>query len=840
MTGEPPACTFCGDRIPGEPLTDTGGATYCSAGCRDVDTALPALDASHAEAASPREDETGGRESDRAGARDAEVFFQVDGMHSVSCERFLEARASNVPGVSAADASYITETVRISYDPDRCSVDELQSTLDVLGYVPRSREDAETSGARRTQRGSPGQRSVDEILGFRYVAGVVFASFLMLPYVVLFYPAHLAAMTGGRFLGYSSEMAAVSGANLMLVLPLFMGMTAIIVLFTGAPLLRGAYVALWLRQPNTDLLVTITLLSGYVLSTILAVRGLPGLYFDLVIVVAAGVVAASFYETDAKRRALSLLTDLTISTVEEVRLLAPDGETTMVDRDQIPPDSRVLVQEGERVPVDGVLVDGSCTVDEAIVTGEGRPVLKSTGDALLGGSVVTSGWAALDVHGDAENSRDRLRAAVWSLQSATHGVHRHANRLATIATPVVVGLGLLGTLFGLATGATLLEAASLGLVVLVASSPWALGLSTPLSVAAGIEAAMKRGIVVFDETMFERLRDVDVVVFDKTGTLTTGEMTVRDVDAPPDLLAAAGRLEQRTSHPIADAIASAFGPGGTATDDHPEAAWGGVDGAAGGPEVDVGDTEDDAGAVESFTSHALGVEGRIDGEQVVVGHPRLFADKGWSIPESIRTQIETDRSEGRVSVLVGREGAADGIISVGDEPRANWAETVSRLQAEGLDVVVLTGDDGPSSTTFGEHPGVSRVFAGVSPPGKTTTIERLQQRGRVAMVGDGTNDAPALTQADLGIVLGSGAALAAEAADVGLAEDDLSSIDAVFDLAHAVKRRVRQNNLLAFTYNALSLPLVVLGMLNPLLVLAAVLLTGGLVAVNSFRPLLNA
>lgn len=354
-------------------------------------------------------------------------------------------------------------------------------------------------------------------------------------------------------------------------------------------------------------------------------------------------------------------------------------------------------------------------------------------------------------------------------------------------------------------------------------TPWALGISTPLSVAAGIEAALNRGIVVFDETVFERLQNVETVVFDKTGTLTTGEMTVQDVDAPSRLVAIAGRLEQRTSHPVANAISMAFGPGD-------------VDLHSGGSEWHSMVSGEVVGEVESFILHPLGVEGVVDGERVLVGDPKLFRDHDWQVPDSVQELISRGRSMGRVPVVVGRNGAAEGVIAVSDSPREAWWETVAGLHATGLDVVVLTGDMGAAARRFGDHPGVSRVFAGVSPAGKTASIERLQQRGRVAMVGDGTNDAPALTRADLGIVLGSGTALAAEAADVALADDDLTSIDAVFDLAAAVKHRVQQNNQLAVTYNVLLVLLAIFGSLNPLLAMLTVLITSGILAANSFKP----
>jgi Cu2+-exporting ATPase len=339
--------------------------------------------------------------------------------------------------------------------------------------------------------------------------------------------------------------------------------------------------------------------------------------------------------------------------------------------------------------------------------------------------------------------------------------------------------------------------------------PWALGLATPLSVATSVRDAMARDVVVFDETVFDRLRAVDVVVFDKTGTLTTGEMAVLEADAPTDVLRAAAAVERRASHPAAAAIVDAFGDDG------------------------------DAGEVVDFRTHANGARGVVDGDEVLVGNLDCFADRGWTVGADVRDAVDAVRSAGHLPVIVGRAGQARGVVTVGDDPRDGWETAVAGLADRDTDVVILTGDDATATRRFADHPGVARVFAGVPPEGKTAAVAGLRSEATVAMVGDGTNDAPALAEADLGIALGSATALASEAADLAILDDDLGAVETAFDLAHAAGRRTRVNTGLALAFNVLALPLALLGLANPLFVMVAVVVTAGAVWANSARPLID-
>jgi len=801
-------CTLCGASI------ETGDtAAFCSDGCQTVAETLSADESGRPRAETP--DRTPVRSPTGDGT--TRTYLHVDGMHGPTCEEFLESIATDCEGVSAASTSYVTETARIDHDPAQITEPELCDRLSGLGYtaVPLTTE-GETERDRSRRRGTEragtrgrADRSIDEMLGFRYVAGIVFGTFMLLPYVVVLYPVYVADAFGGS-IGPFDGVTGFSGT--LLLLPLFGTVTGVVLFFTGMPVLRGAYVSIVTRRPTTDLLVTLTIVAAYVSGLVALAAGRLDVFFDLTVVIAASVVAASFYESLLKQRAVSRLTELTVSQVGEARRLTSEDSVQIVSVTAIEPSDRVRVTPGERVPVDGTLVDGECTVEEAVVTGESLPVLKEPGDDLVGGSVVTEGEAVIEAGPEASSSIDRLTEAVWDLQSGTHGLQRRVDRLSGRIIPLVVATALAGGVLAVVqeSGPTGVVLAVTGVVV--AFSPWGLGLSTPLSVATTIRDALGAGIVVFDETVFQRVRETDVVVFDKTGTLTTGTMEVLSAEAPPDLLRAAAALEERATHPAATAIANAFGG------DSPYAAT----------------AETAAVSVSSFESHVTGVS------DVLVGHPSLFEADGWTLPDALAREAADARARSELPVVVGRDGEAEGLIVLGDEPRLEWDRTLDELAERGVDAVVLTGDDSASAEQFREHPAVTHVFPGVPPTGKTATVRTLQAEGQhVTMVGDGTNDAPALAQADLGVALGTGTALASDAADIALADDDLGAVGTVFDLASAAQRRVIENTGLALLYNLLVAPFLLAGLLSPLVTTGAVVISGGLLGLNATRGLLD-
>ncbi|QCS44480.1 cation-translocating P-type ATPase [Natrinema versiforme] len=797
-------CTLCDLPVEGSDIV-VDGKPFCCVGCRDVYEALGDVDEVAAEDVRSARDD---RQADREVPPDHEAtFLEVDGMHCATCEAFIESAATTIDGVSNASSSYVTDTVRIDHDPDRVSTADLKDEISGLGYSAYSRDD---SFSRR--------RANDWEMG-RVAVGVLMGMSVMLQYLVIIYPTYF----GGLFYGdrvtefFETALASSVATPFYVVIG---ALTTIILAITGKPILQSAYVSIRTRSPNMDLLVAIAAVSAYLYSTLSIVIGGEHIYYDVTVAIIVIVTVGNYYESTIKQQATERLSNLTSVQVDETRRVRDDGAHEDVTVEDLEAGDRVLVRSGERIPVDGEIVDGDAAVDEAVVTGESLPVRKTVSDTVVGGSMVTDGAVTVHVGENATSSLDRIAELVWDLQSGSHGIQKLADKLATIFVPVVLALAVIVTgiylLLGRGPAALLV-----GLTVLIVSCPCALGLATPLAVAAGIRDALERSIVVFDESVFERIRDADTVIFDKTGTLTTGEMTVVDTDLEADLLEKAALLEERSSHPVGRAIAAerAVFDGGT------------VESSSNAGSVDD--------IVESFDSYRNGVTGAVDGDEIIVGHPGLFRDRGWGVPVAVAERIADNRETGRVPVAVGRDGTAEGVIVVADDLRPNWEETLTAISANGAAVVVLTGDDARAARRFREHDAVDEVFAGVPPEGKAETVKRFNGTGRTVMIGDGTNDAPALAAADLGVALGGGTAMAADAADVALVDDDLSSVETVFELARATNRRVKGNIGWAFCYNAIAIPLAVLGLLNPLFAALAMGASSLLVVTNSTRPLLS-
>ncbi|QLG50974.1 heavy metal translocating P-type ATPase [Natrinema halophilum] len=792
-------CDLCDLPTPPDPITEPDvDGTFCCRGCLEVSRTLEqaddAPDESELRSRMTRADE--GTDLDDLDGEDA--YLAVDGMHCSTCEAFLETNTEREAGILGATASYATDTIRIVYDSDRLAADDLPDIVSGYGYTAADRSAAD------------GTAESDDGLAPLLLGGF-FGMMVMVWYVLFLYPTYFGLEPVADFGGYESSFLA---ANIWVF-------TSFILFYTGYPILRGAYVSLRARRPNMDLLVATAAMGSYSYSTVAIVLGQSHLYFDVTVAIVLVVTAGTAYEKSVKRRATGLLSELTEQQVDEARL--ESGETVPVEA--VKPGDHLLVRPGERVPLDGEVETGSAAVDESLVTGESLPVRKAPGDYVRGGTVVTDAPIVLAVGDEAESTHDRLVSLLWSIQSARPGVQRLADKLATVFVPLVVVLAVGTATVLLATGSSASTALLVGLTVVIVSCPCALGLATPLAIAAGVQNAAQRGIVVAAETIFEDAPDVDVVVLDKTGTLTTGRMTVEELhvagddtgandaqvvdSAADDLLRRAGAVEALSDHPIATAIA----------DSAPDSA-----------------TEGAASTVDRFERADRGVSGIVDDERILVGHPDFLREQGQAIPNSLESTIDDARAAGDVPVAVGWKGRVRGTIVVGDEPREELESALSTL-SDGREIVVLTGDEGPAADQFRAIDAVDEVFAGVPPEAKAETVDRLRARGTVAMVGDGSNDAPALAAADVGIAMGGGTKLATDAADAVIVGDDLEAVAETFAVASSAHRRIRQNLGWAFAYNAVAIPLAVAGLLNPLFAAVAMAASSALVVCNSARSM---
>jgi Cu2+-exporting ATPase len=720
------------------------------------------------------------------------AYFSINGMHTRACESYLERRVRHLDGVHNAAASYTTEMIRVTYDPERVEQDTIEAELSARGYLASDPTPEET----------PAERNDFDFDHVRTIFSVIAVSPVYITYATFFYPVYLGVIPTESL----NNHAVVTG----LYGPVAMFST-ITVLAVGFPILRSAAISLRERRLTLDILIALTALSAYIYSLIsLLFLDRLYLFFDIATSIIVLATIANHARAHYKRRALRDLTDIVDNTETTVRRLGEDGATETVPVEECDGGDRLLVRPGERIPLDGTIVEGHGTVNEALITGEARPKQKIPGDSVVGGSVLADGALEIAVGDDAKSTLDRLRSFVWDIQTGGTTVDQLTDRVAAAYTPLVIVLAVLTLGAWTALGATSEAVARIALTVLIVACPVALTLVTPLAIGRGLATAAARRVPVLDRTVLERVTDADVVAFDKTGTLTTGEMYVASVrtdasETEEAVLRRASAVESRSSHPIAAAIRN------YASSEFPDN--------------------------DEFERHRYGVTATVAGERSAVGNPRLFDTLGWETPEAVEDAIESVREQGAIPTVVGWDGVARGIFAIEDEPRPDWKTTVSAFADAGRRVVVITGDDSAAARRFENHPGIDTVYADVAPEEKEELVQRLREDGAVAMIGDGTNDAPALAAADLGIAMISGSDFTATVADALITGDDLSPVRSLFAVASATQQRLRENLALALAMPAIGLPLAVFGYVTPLVATTLTAVGIALVLANSHRTL---
>ncbi len=544
-----------------------------------------------------------------------------------------------------------------------------------------------------------------------------------------------------------------------------------------------------------------------------------GIYLETAATVTTFLLAGRVYEARARRIASQAMRDLAASAAREVCLLDPDGAERLVPASLLRPGMRFVVRPGETIAADGAVEFGQTAVDRSAMTGEPVPGEAGEGDPVTGGTIVLTGRIVVRaVKTGADTQLARLIRLVEDAQAEKAAIQRVADRVSGVFVPAVLACAA-ATLAGwLLAGSPASSAFSAGLAVLIIACPCALGLATPAALVAASGRGAANGIFVKGYQALESSRAVDVVVLDKTGTVTTGQMSLAGV-CPADgvsraeLLRCAGAVEQASEHAVAAAITAAA---------LTEAALTGL-----GPLPQA----------DGFKAlPGLGARGTVEGREVLVGRERLFAGQDLTVPADLARQCREWEQAGRTAVLAGWDGAARGAIAVADTVKPSAAPAVAELRALGLRPILLTGDNETAARAVAAAVGIDEVIAGTLPADKAAVITGLRADGyRVAMVGDGVNDGPALAAADLGLALGSGTDVAISAADMILLRDDLLTVPDAIGLARAAFRTIRRNLAWAFGYNAAAIPLAALGYLNPVIASAAMTLSSLFVVASSLR-----
>ncbi len=697
--------------------------------------------------------------------------LRIGGMTCASCVAHVEKALRQVPGVREATVNLATEKASVVFDPSCATPDQLAIAVEKAGYA------AVPEGADRTKEG------LADLLTAATLTAPVFA-------ISMFWHPR------------------PYWANLLLLV-----LATPVVFGAGRRFHLAAWKALRHGSATMDTLISLGTIAAWGLSAfaLVAYRGLGDaavshhVYFESAAVIVTLILLGKRLEASAKARATQAIRSLIGLQPKTAHYVGVDGETGDLPIAMLSPGDVVRVLPGERVPVDGVVRRGEAHADESALTGESMPVSKGPGDEVSAGTICLNG--ALDVEvrrTGAETLLGQIVALVEQAQATKASAQRLADRVSAVFVPVVVAIAL-GTLAAhVALGHGFEHAAVAAVAVLVVACPCALGLATPTAVMVGSGRGAELGLLIRDAAAFERAKSLTDVVFDKTGTLTEGALSVTGCELSEPARRAAASLEALSEHPIGRAIAALTGK------------------------------RDD---VEAFRSErGLGVEGRIAGAVWRVGR------RGWCLGDAGPTPFDqlAERWEGeaRTVVWVSRDGRAEGLIALADRPSEHAPAAVRALQERGLSVRMITGDNPKTAQAVASQLGIDpeHVLAGVLPDAKAQEIARLQAEGRrVAMVGDGVNDAPALAQADLGIAVRKATDVAVQTADVILMGRDLSGVAAALELSRATFRTIRQNLFWAFFYNVAMIPLAAAGRLSPMLAAAAMAFSSVSVVTNSLR-----
>ena len=730
--------------------------------------------------------------------------FVVTGMTCAACAAHVERAANSVPGVRDASVNLMLGTLTCQRD-DSVDPTAIVSAVTAAGYGA-----APESEVRRDLRAE--QDASAKAMGRR----LLWSAVCLVP---LFYLSmgHMMGLPVPAFMHTEPLLAGI----LLLVL-------TVPILLLNRSYFTVGFSRLCKGSPNMDSLVALGAAAGLVYSLIelalLAagkVTGMPDLYFESAGMILTLVTVGKYLEERSKGKTTGAITAL-LALAPESAVVRRDGKEVTVPTGDIRPGETVIVRQGGRIGVDGTVTAGGGTVDESALTGESMPVEKTVGDRAVSATILTGGYLELTAERVGEDTT--LSQIIRLMEQAAGGkapISRLADRISAVLVPVVIAIAVLASvLWAAAGGMGVRFCLSIGIAVLVISCPCALGLATPVAITVATGKAAERGVLVKSAASLELMGRVDTVVLDKTGTVTEGKPRVTDVlcAAGMDesaLLSAAASLEKPSEHPLAGAIVAEAETRKLTL--HPASDFSAV---AGG-----------------------GVTASVAGVKLLAGNEAFMAQSGVAVSAELHSAAAQLAEDGKTPLFVAGNGALLGVVAVADVVKRDSAAAVAALRSMGCEVVLLTGDNRRTADAIARQVGVSRVIAQVLPQDKARVVRELQvSGGRVAMVGDGINDAPALVTADVGLAIGAGTDVAIESADIVLMKNSLMDVADAVSLSRATLRNIRQNLFWAFFYNSVGIPVAAGALypawgltLNPMLAAAAMSLSSVCVVGNALR-----
>ncbi|WP_036746777.1 heavy metal translocating P-type ATPase [Paenibacillus sp. UNC451MF] len=724
------------------------------------------------------------------------VDFELSGMTCAACAAKIEKVLGKLPGVNSATVNFALETAHVEYSAAEVTVEDMINRVQKIGYEARVKQDhaPDTDHKHKEIAAQKRKMWISAILSlpllwamvshFSFTSWIYLPDFLMNPWVQLVLATPVQFIIGSQFY-------------------------------------VGAFKALRNKSANMDVLVALGTSAAYFYSLYLTIQWAlganghhaPEMYYETSAILITLILLGKLFEMLAKGRTSEAIKKL-MGLQAKTALVIRDGQELSVAVEDVIVGDVVLVKPGEKIPVDGEVLDGISSVDESMLTGESLPVEKKAGDAVIGATVNKNG--SLKVKATKvgkETALAQIIKVVEDAQGSKAPIQRIADRISGIFVPIVVGIALVVFLiwyFAVVPGdfASALEKA---IAVLVIACPCALGLATPTSIMAGSGRAAEFGILFKGGEHLESMHKIQTIVLDKTGTVTKGKPALTDVRVldmdKREVLQLVGSAEKQSEHPLAEAIVEGIREKG----------------------IQLSEPEQ----FEAIPGY--GIRAVAAGKEVLVGTRKLL-DRESIDYTRLLNEMEQLESAGKTAMLIAINGQFAGLVAVADTIKETSREAIARMQQMGIEVIMITGDNERTARAIADQVGISRVLAEVLPEGKADEVKKLQAAGKkVAMVGDGINDAPALATADVGLAIGTGTDIAMEAADVTLMRGELTSIPDAILMSNKTMANIKQNLFWALAYNSLGIPIAAIGLLAPWVAGAAMALSSVSVVLNALR-----
>ncbi|WP_224428237.1 MULTISPECIES: heavy metal translocating P-type ATPase [Bacillaceae] len=719
--------------------------------------------------------------------------LDISGMTCAACATRIEKGLNKMTGVNKATVNLALENATIEYNPANIVPDELIGKINKLGYGATKKESEQVTVNQKEAELKRQKRKF------------IFSMILSLPLL-------------WAMVGHFSFTSFIYVPDLFMNPWVQMALATPVQFLVGKQFYIGAYKALKNKSANMDVLVALGTSAAYFYSVYLSFESLGhfghpvGLYFETSAILITLIILGKLFETKAKGRsseAIKKLMGLQAKTAFVIR----GGEQMEIPLEEVLTGEVLLVKPGEKIPVDGEIIEGQSAVDESMLTGESIPVDKQAGDTVIGATINKNGFLKLKATKvGKETALAQIIKVVEEAQGSKAPIQRLADHISGIFVPIVVGLALLTFFvwYFVITPGDFAESLEKLIAVLVIACPCALGLATPTSIMAGSGRAAEYGILFKGGEHLEMTHKIDTILLDKTGTVTNGKPVLTDIVTEweeEELLSLVGAAESKSEHPLAEAIVKGITDRGIVL---PETA--------------------DFEAIPGF-----GIRANVDGNDLLVGTRRLMDRYRINVGKILPRMKELE-AQGKTAMLISVNGKYAGLLAVADTIKQTSKAAIKRLKQMNLDVIMITGDNQQTAEAIGRQAGIDHIIAEVLPDGKADAVKKLQQKGKkVAMVGDGINDAPALALADIGMAIGTGTDIAMEAADITLIRGDLQAIADSILISRKTITNIKQNLFWAFGYNTLGIPVAAIGLLAPWLAGAAMAFSSVSVVLNALR-----